>query len=430
MSTVVKTKKRTIKRSSKKRKKQIPKEPFWQRFRQVFSLHPKSDPLISLCILLLTVCGTIMIISTNVGETTTNSNVVLTTMIRQTMYLIASFFCMWFANRMFRFKWIARWENAIIVISFIAMLLPLLFTGSGGSYAWIRLPGGVTIQPAEFAKPVLIVICATSLYRVHKYPQMTQKWQVLFRKPMICYLLLIIGILLQRDIGTGAIITTIFFACLIIPTYPGVAHFQKVIKWIFMISILTFVALFVVTDLGVAILEQTPFSHIATRIANAKNPYNDVYGQGYQPANALYGIASSGFFGKGIGGSMRKYGYLTQADNDYIFAVIMEETGIFGLTLLCLLYGLLLYRLFFYAFKTKEMAYKVILGGTGTYLFIHFFLNVGGVSGLIPSTGVPLLFISSGGSSLMACFLTMGIAQQCISQIRLKEMKYNARRSR
>lgn len=429
MSTVVKTKNQTIKRSDKRRKEKAPKKPIWQKLRQVFSLHPKSDPLITLCIILLTLCGTIMIVSTNVGETTTNSNVVLITLIRQTMYLVASFLCMWFANRMFRFKWIARWENAIVLISFVAMLVPLLFTGSGGSYAWIRLPGGVTIQPAEFAKPVLIVICATSLYRAHQNPLMTQKWQILFRKPMICYFLLMVGILLQRDIGTGAIISTIFFACLIIPTYPGMARFQKVLKRIVMISIVAFVILFWVTDLGISILEQTPFSHIATRIANAKNPYNDVYGQGYQPANALYGIASSGFFGKGIGGSMRKYGYLTQADNDYIFAVIMEETGIFGLILLCILYGLLLYRLFFYAFKTQEMAYKVILGGTGTYLFIHFFLNVGGVSGLIPSTGVPLLFISSGGSSLMACFLTMGIAQQCISQIRLKEMTNHAHRS-
>jgi len=71
-----------------------------------------------------------------------------------------------------------------------------------------------------------------------------------------------------------------------------------------------------------------------------------------------------------------------------------------------------------------------VLVGSSAYLFIHFVLNVGGVSGLIPSTGVPLLFISSGGSSLMAAFITVGLCQQCISQIRLKEMKSNAYRIR
>ena len=64
-----------------------------------------------------------------------------------------------------------------------------------------------------------------------------------------------------------------------------------------------------------------------------KNPYNDIYGEGYQPANSLYGIASSNIIGKGIGASARKYGYLTQADNDYILAVTIEETGVFGLGL-------------------------------------------------------------------------------------------------
>ena len=125
-------------------------------------------------------------------------------------------------------------------------------------------------------------------------------------------------------------------------------------------------------------------------------------------------IGSGGLFGRGIGGSLRKYGYLTQADNDYILAVIIEETGIFGLGILSLLYGLLIYRFFYYAFKTNEFTYKTVLVGSSAYLFIHFVLNVGGVSGLIPSTGVPLLFISSGGSSLMAAFITIGLCQQCI----------------
>ena len=92
---------------------------------------------------------------------------------------------------------------------------------------------------------------------------------------------------------------------------------------------------------------------------------------------------------------------------------------LFGLVLL---YGMIEIRLFYYAFKTSEDMYKVILGGTGVYLFMHFFLNAGGVACLIPFTGVTLLFISSGGTSLMSIMLTMGLAQNCICSIRRKEM--------
>lgn len=137
------------------------------------------------------------------------------------------------------------------------------------------------------------------------------------------------------------------------------------------------------------ILKHTPFAHIAVRVENFKNPYNDVYGDGYQPANSLYGIASSNIVGKGIGNSARKYGYLTQADNDYILAVLIEETGIFGLFGLVILYGIIEFRLFYYAFKTSEDMYKIILGGAGVYLFMHFFLNAGGVASLIPLPEYP-----------------------------------------
>ena len=89
---------------------------------------------------------------------------------------------------------------------------------------------------------------------------------------------------------------------------------------------------------------------------------------------------------------------------------------------LVILYGIIEFRLFYYAFKTSEYMYKIILGGAGVYLFMHFFLNAGGVASLIPFTGVPLLFISSGGTSLISIMLTMGLAQNCICAIRRREM--------
>ena len=159
-----------------------------------------------------------------------------------------------------------------------------------------------------------------------------------------------------------------------------------------------------------------PLQHVAVRIENALNPFTDPHNNGYQLINGLYGFARSGFTGVGLGNSIQKYGYLTQSDNDFILSIIVEELGIFGLMVVVLGYVVILQRLFYYAFHTKSEGYKVILVGTAMYIFIHFALNVGGVSGLIPLTGVPLLFISSGGSSLISpyhrCF------QSVISRIR------------
>ena len=138
-----------------------------------------------------------------------------------------------------------------------------------------------------------------------------------------------------------------------------------------------------------------PLQHVAVRIENALNPFTDPHNNGYQLINGLYGFARSGFTGVGLGNSIQKYGYVTQSDNEFILSIIVEELGIFGLMVVVLGYVVILQRLFYYAFHTKSEGYKVILVGTAMYIFIHFALNVGGVSGLIPLTGVPLLFISS-----------------------------------
>lgn len=414
-----------LSRKDKAQKKLQQKKKRTQRLRSfidLIMLRKHSDIYINIAVFILIVFGTFMIVSTNVGQTTTNSTVVLTTLIKQIVFLFVAYSCMWLVNHIFSFRWFSKTEMLFILFMSLLMMLPFAFSASGGSQAWIRLPGGITIQPSEFTKPLLIVLIACAVYKAKLNPKLQKKWSTLFRFPIYALILDMIFLVLQRDLGTMSIVVMIFFVCILIPDYQSIQKIQKNLKRLFTVGVLAVVVLFGITNIGTEIIAQTPFSHVATRIENAKNPYNDIYGEGYQPANSLYGIASSNIIGKGIGASARKYGYLTQADNDYILAVTIEETGVFGLGLIVFLYGVIIYRLFYYAFKTNEVVYKVVLVGSATYLFMHFFLNVGGVAALIPFTGVPLLFISSGGSSLMAICIAIGLSQQCISQIRIKEM--------
>ncbi len=394
-----------------------------------FKLDTYSDKTINVAVFILLILGTLTIISTNVGKTTTYSaNIVYKVILKQCAFIVIGYFVMLFMNKVFHFKLYAILENAILIIAFVVLVLPFKFQEIGGSHAWIQI-AGISLQPSEFAKPLIMVVAANCLYRAKKETKLLEKKGRLFRKLWITYLLIAGIIVMQKDIGTLVIISFIFLACLMIPKYPVLTKMQRTLKIVVFLGIVCAIGLFGVTDVGTQILKQTPFSHIATRVENFKDPYKDVYGNGYQPANSLYGIASSDIIGKGIGNSARKYGYLTQADNDYILAVLIEETGIFGLGLLVILYSILIGKLFYYAFKTNEVMYKVILGGSATYIFMHFFLNAGGVASLIPFTGVPLLFISSGGTSLMSIMMTMGLCQNCICKIRKKEMNVDENRS-
>lgn len=386
-----------------------------------FALDPKCDKYINWAVALLLLAGTFTIISTNVGKTTSAPNIVPKVLMKQCMFVVCGYIAMWFMNRWFRFKWYSKVEGLIIGISIFMLILPFFFAEIGGSHAWILI-GGISLQPSEFAKPLIIIICATCLYRAKKETDMLKVRGQLFKRAWFSFVLISGIVAIQKDMGTLVIICFIFLSCIMIPKYVVLQRMQRLLKLFVYGAIAAAIVLFGITNIGTEIIKHTSLAHIAVRVENFKDPYTDVYGDGYQPANSLYGIASSDIRGKGIGNSTRKYGYLTQADNDYILAVLLEETGVFGLFGLVILYGMIEIRLFYYAFKTSEDMYKVILGEIGVYLFMHFFLNAGGVACLIPFTGVPLLFISSGGTSLMSIMLTMGLAQNCICSIRRKEM--------
>lgn len=386
-----------------------------------FALDPKCDKYINWAVALLLLAGTFTIISTNVGKTTSAPNIVPKVLMKQCMFVLCGYIAMWFMNRWFRFKWYSKLENGIIIALLIMLILPLFSAEIGGSHAWILI-GGISLQPSEFAKLLIMIICATCLYRAKTKTVMLKDKGHLFIKAWAAFIVIFFIVAMQKDMGTLVIICFIFLSCIMIPKYAVLQRMQRLLKLFVYGAVAAAIVLFGITNIGTEIIKHTSLAHIAVRVENFKDPYTDVYGDGYQPANSLYGIASSDIRGKGIGNSTRKYGYLTQADNDYILAVLLEETGVFGVFGLVILYGMIEIRLFYYAFKTSEDMYKVILGGTGVYLFMHFFLNAGGVACLIPFTGVPLLFISSGGTSLMSIMLTMGLAQNCICSIRRKEM--------
>lgn len=144
----------------------------------------------------------------------------------------------------------------------------------------------------------------------------------------------------------------------------------------------------------------------------------ETHPKGYQILQGLYAIASGRIFGKGLGQSMQKLGFIPESHTDMIFSVICEELGLFGAIAVILLYILLLYRLFFIAVNSADLYGGLIATGIMAHIGVQVLLNIAVVTSTIPSTGVPLPFISYGGTSLVVLLLEMGIALSVSNQIK------------
>lgn len=378
----------------------------------------KYDFLLHFSVLTLIAFGTLMIVSTNVGNSVMDPLVLVKVITKQMMYIVASYLLLTFFANNFTMRRAQKLIPYLGIVLIIALFATQFWASEGGSKAWLRFEipklGQVTLQPAEFAKVFMVVVMGVQIEVVGN--RNCDFWSIV-RMPVFFFTIFVVAIIFQFDLGAILILTLMTSCCFLIPTHKRIRQQQQWLKILFVVGAI--LAIFFMSAPGIKLLENMPFlGHIGVRFENAQNPFNEVQGDGYQLINGLYGIARSNFWGVGLGYSVQKYGFLTQSDNDYILSIIIEELGIFGLLIVIIGYFLILQRLFYYAFHTQSEGYKIILIGTGLYIFFHFFLNVGGISGLIPSTGVPLLFISSGGSSLMSVMIAIGISQAIIARIR------------
>jgi cell division protein FtsW len=384
----------------------------------------RSKTIITISLLVLLAFGTVMVLSTKSTSTLSAQStmealrLMLSTSIKQAAFAIGAFLIYVFAMKFFKPKML---KNSWGLYSVVAVYLLILAMTAGigteinGSKAWISL-GGFSLQPSEFGKPLTIAVFARA-YMDHPddAAHANEKIRDVLAAPLIFTAANAIFLGFQKDIGSLVISLGIALVCVLVPADKRLHKLQRVLVFGIAIGFLVGLVTVYMTDIAETVLAQFSFtSHVATRIANMKNPYNDILDSGYQPANALYGIADAGFFGKGLGSSIRKYGFLTQAESDYILAIVIEETGILGLSVITISYLAIMWALARQAQLVSKTSVKMILVATASYFMLHFIVNIGGVSGLIPMTGVPLLLISSGGSSMLAVCIALGMSQGCI----------------
>ncbi|WP_339061616.1 putative lipid II flippase FtsW [Tepidibacillus marianensis] len=281
---------------------------------------------------------------------------------------------------------------AYFFLGSIVLLLFVFLPGIGQvrntAHSWIGF-GNLTIQPAEFAKLGLILYLAALMAK--KGNKMRSFKQGLL-PPLIISLFVFGLIALQPDYGTGMILL-LTAGVMIIVAGANLKH-------------IVYLALG-----GGGILSVLIFSagYRAARFTSFMNPWKDPWGSGYHLIQSLIALGNGGVFGTGFGKGIQKFFYLPYPQSDFIFSVMGEELGLIGVTLFILIYLFLLWRALIVSLRSKDSFGALVGVGIVTLLGLQAFINIGGVIGAIPITGVPLPFISAGGSALIMAMTAMGI---------------------
>ena len=274
----------------------------------------------------------------------------------------------------------------------------VLFVGQelNGAKRWLKL-GPLSFQPSEMAKVAVIIFLATIISRM---PKQMGKFTALIKVMLLVMPMVVI--VASENLSTAIIILGIAI-CLVFVASPKYMQF--------------FVMGGVVVAFGAAFIMLE--SYRAERLKIWLEP--EKYEKGYQTLQGLYAIGSGGLFGKGMGASMQKLGFVPEAQNDMIYSIICEELGLFGAICVILLFLVLIWRFMVIANNAQDLYGALIVTGVLSHIAIQVILNIAVVTNTIPNTGISLPFISYGGTSVAFLLAEIGLVLSVSRGIRLEE---------
>ena len=345
----------------------------------------RMDGTLLILVLLLVVCGLIFLYSTSAYNGRVKfhdpayyfkKQLFATSLGMMGMYLVS---CM-------DYHLLTKMAPFLYVVSMGLSLAVLLFGDEyNGSKRWLSI-GPLSFQPSEFAKVAVILLLTYVITNSRK-----RQDSLLHMAGTMALLLPIVGLVGTNNLSTAIIILGIG-VILIFVSNP---------KYLPFVGIGGVGVLFIGIFLSMA-------SYRLERIAIWRNP--EKYEKGFQTIQGLYAIGSGGIFGKGLGSSLQKLGFVPEAQNDMIFSIICEETGLIGACLLILIFALLIWRLMVIATHARDLCGALIAAGIMGHMAIQVILNIAVVTNTIPNTGITLPFVSYGGTSVLFLMGEMGLA--------------------
>ncbi|MBR3770580.1 MAG: cell division protein FtsW [Lachnospiraceae bacterium] len=307
-----------------------------------------------------------------------------------------------FVVSMIPYQWWMKWASLGYIVAFV-LCVAVIFVGreAKGQSRWLQI-GPLSFQPSELAKLAIILFLATVIY---KAPKGLGDWRNLLKIAGLS--VPIIAPILYNNLSTAIIIAGIV-VCMLFVASPKSRYF---------------VLLGAVGVVGVALVIMFAMSggeggYRLERVQIWLNP--EAHEKGYQTLQGLYAIGSGGLFGKGLGESMQKLGFIPEAQNDMIFSVICEELGLFGAVCVIIIFILVIWRLMIIANNAQDLFGSMLVVGVMSHLSIQVVLNIAVVTNSIPNTGISLPFISYGGTSILFLLAEMGLALSVARGIKLE----------
>ncbi len=343
-----------------------------------------TDYILLLCVILLVAIGIIMVFSSSYYTAGRGKIGDIYYYLKKELAMAGTGFVVMFICSQFSYK---KWKKLAILgycVANILLVLVLIFgTEAGGAKRWLW-----GFQPSEIAKLAVIIALSTVITEM---PHIFDNW-----KGVGVYMLVMgvpIGLVAIENLSTAIVLGVVGCSLFFVST-PKIT---KVIP---------------IGLLGVAgvLLMTFGTGFRSSRVQAWRDPFSDLEGTGYQVVQSLYAIASGGMFGLGIGGSRQKLGYMPEAHNDIIFAIICEELGWFGAAIVVVLFAILVWRGIVIAINHKDDTFAMLMAtGITVMVAVQVIINIAVVTNSMPNTGIPLPFISYGGTSMIIMMGCMGI---------------------
>ena len=421
--------KEKAKKQSKNARKQAKKErnhegPSW--FKRVLAHCEDLDGKILILYGLLLTIGLLMVTTASSYLATSSGQVTYYYLERQGLFAVAGIIAIFLIYIIKPEIWRHQRFQKLMYVGVTVLLVFTFIFGEtiNGAQGWIGV-GAFSIQPVEFAKPALVLLVANFLAKdevQNTIAEVNSPFKLIaqYKKEAAAIGIWLALVFFFPDVGGVLILGSLFVILLL--------NSGLTLKWLTK-AVLTAIIMYIAV---IIILNLFDLSHIdnyqVARFTSFINPFADTQDTGMQLVYGYYALSNGGILGRGAGNSIQKLGYLPEAHNDFIMAIIGEEFGLWGILLVLTLYfGLVIY-IFHKAIKMRRTFDQAVLVGVGSYFLIQAFVNLGGVLGLIPLTGVTFPFISYGGSSLLVTSIMIGIALSVIASDQAWRRELRARR--
>ena len=301
--------------------------------------------------------------------------------------------------------------NLLIILAILALFgLTMWGTIAKSAQSWFSI-GPFNLQPSEFTK-IIIIIFLAMYYDKHK-DNLSDQWTLI--KPMLLCVIIFFLVAIQPDLGTAGIIALI--TLMIFYAVPMSKKNRNTYNKLILGSLL--VVLSVLLTTGGSFLR----SYQADRL-NFKDPCERYQEEtGYQLCNSFIAFKNGGLTGQGIGESTQKYLYLPESYTDFIFPIIVEECGLIVGIIILLIFLIILFRILKVAKKADNLHNSLISYGVFAYMALHIIVNLGGVMGCLPLTGVPLPYLSYGGSYTISFMIALGLVERVAIETSIKKEK-------